>query len=195
MTLANKSLRTIAAELLQIDAWVLATFTASINATPQLASPSLLKDFEDTISEDIQTLSNAVLTTTAHEVRLGKFAHETLEQCSEEQITGIICDLGSSSYYEQFIHLRSLLFASARSERADVMSLVSQLQEILFPPKLLSPQEYMTILEVQCSIQKRALKAVITVCRGLRDRIKLAADLGQLAPRAEDALKQKMKEL
>lgn len=105
----------------------------------------------------------------------------------------IVCDPGTSSYYEQFIHLRTLLFTSTRAERASLMNSprASVVLQKIYP----NLQEYTTFLEVQWSFRKRALKAVVKGCEELRDCIRIAAELRELPQKVENALKQKMEAL
>ena len=185
------NLRNIACSLVRLDASALNTFNHSCTTNPQLVSESFYNQFKDLVSMDFRDF---VYDDGLYQNRIeNKIQHE-LGKLSDDEILGILVDVHTSTYYAQFIQLRTLLYTTVVAERIQAM----KASNLVVPQNLnwlRTPQQYLRHLTSECSETKLALKSVVFSCRTLRDHINHAAKLGEITPTVLEALKKKMEAL
>lgn len=185
------NLRNIACALVRLDAWALNTIGRSCTTDPQLVGVSFYDQFKDLVSKDTRDLADS---DGLYQNRFENDVQHSLERLSADEILEILGEVRTSTYYAEFIQLRTLLYTTAAAEHRYALNASS-----LVVPKdsdwLETPQQYLKYLTMESSETKQKLRSVILGCQALRDRIKHAAKLGEITPIVLEALKKKMEAL
>ena len=132
-----------------------------------------------------------------YENRFENEIQDALNKLSNGEILEVLCDLRTSTYYAQFIQARTLLYTTVAAEHryATNTSIASSLTVPKDYNPLETPQAYLRYLTAEHTENKLKLRSVLMGCRDLRDRIKHAAERGEIPQKALVALKRKMEAL
>ena len=188
----TSNLRSIACALVRLDVWALETFEYAIPVNDR--SREIYEEFKAVVSNQVKSLTNHKY---RYENRFENEIQHILDKLSNEEILEILCNLQTSTYYAQFIQLRTLVYTIMAAEHryATNTSIASNLTVPKDLKHLETPQSYLTYLTSHYTDTKLRLRSVVMGCRDLRDRIKHAAELGEIPPKALSALKKKMEAL
>ncbi|PMD15953.1 hypothetical protein NA56DRAFT_324166 [Hyaloscypha hepaticicola] len=187
----NQALRSIACILHVFDAWTLSTFETASRSREDHITKGLFSRFQGLTNRAIENM--AWMDDNVYEARCVDEHQNRLEDLTETAITEILCDLRTSQYYAQLIQLRTILYATAEGQRKYALTASDvEVPDELDDRKIDSFQTYIGALTRKSSEEKQKLEAVITYCWTLRNRIKHAAELGELTPTLLEALKKKM---
>jgi hypothetical protein len=188
----TSSLRSIACALVRLDAWALETFEYAINLN--LRSREILEEFKVVVSNQVKSLTNHEYW---YENRFENEIQHILDKLSNEEILEILCNLQTNTYYAQFIQFRTGVYTIVVAEHryATNTSIASNLTVPKYLKDLETPQDYLRHITTECAEAKLRLRSVVIGCRDLRDRIKHAAELGEIPLQALGALKKKMEAL
>jgi hypothetical protein len=191
---SESNLRNIACALIRLDAWALNTIEHSSTTDPQLVGLFLYNEFKGLASNDVVDLADC---DDNYENRFDDDVQHCLEKLSDGEILEVLCDLRTSTYYAQFIQLRTLLYTTVVAEHLYATN-ASNAPNLIIPKRLdwlKTPQEYLKYLTTERLENRQKLKSVIMGCRDLRDRVKYAAEAGEITPIALGALKKKLEAL
>jgi hypothetical protein len=107
------NLRSIACALVRLDAMALNTIGHSYTTDPQLVNQSFYGQFKDLVSRDTENLADD---DGLYQNRFENDVQHSLETLSDDEILGILVDVRTSTYYAQFVQLRTLLYTTADAE-------------------------------------------------------------------------------
>jgi hypothetical protein len=188
----TSNLRSIACALVRLDAWALETFEYAAHINDR--SQEIYEEFKVVVSNQVKSLANHKY---RYENRFENEIQHILDKLSNEEILEILCNLQTSTYYAQFIQLRTLVYTIMAAEHRYAIntSIASNLTVPKHFDSLESPQAYLRFLTMENTDIKLRLRLVVMGCRDLRDRIKHAAELGEIPPKALSVLKKKMEAL
>jgi hypothetical protein len=188
----TSNLRSIAFALLRLDAWALETFKYATFVNDR--SREIYEEFQAVVSNQVKSLTHHKF---QYENIFENEIQRILDKLSDEEILEILCNLQTSTYYAQFIQLRTSVYTIMATEHkyATNTSIASNLTVPKDLKHLETPQSYLTYLTSHYTDTKLRLRSVVMGCRDLRDRIKHAAELGEIPLKALGALKKKMEAL
>lgn len=180
-------LRAIASSLFRLDIWALDT---SKRVPPPDPGPGIVRPWRSmfrTNAEDIRDLLDDELVSLMHDgeddlyesfssARFRAYA----DSLSEDRLLGCVLDLRTSEWYTRLVRLRVIHYRLAKSEQAYA--------------KNTGPQS-IAKLEIDAHHSRLKLKAVVKESVSLRNRIKSAAENGDVNGLTLERLKRKMEAL